>query len=109
MTSRTPPGGQRPPRTRNGRDRGHAGAAEGDERRGPRRPPPEATGHEAEWLFKLRAEAVPVRVELTDGSVVRGVIEYYDRDLIKIQRERGPHLLLRKPDVRLLEEDDGSH
>jgi hypothetical protein len=101
MCPSRPPHGSRPNDDGNGRDRPPAA----DDRRGGRRPPPEATGQEADYLFELRAKAVPVRVVLKDGSVVHGVVEYYDRDLIKIQRPHGPHLQLRKLDVRLLEED----
>ncbi len=51
--------------------------------RSPRRsPPPDATGDEAAYLAKLREQRTIVAVQLLDGTVLRGLIEYYDRDMI---------------------------
>jgi hypothetical protein len=72
---------------------------------GGRRPPAEWTGHEAEYLDSLRDLGTPLRVRLRDGRTVFGVIEYYDRDMLKLQRPAGPHLLLRKSDIRTLQEE----
>ena len=45
-------------------------------------------------------------VRLTDGETVRGVIEYYDRDMVKINREPGPNVFIRKTCIRYMHEDD---
>lgn len=76
--------------------------------RGPGRrpPPPESTGEEAEFLARTKDARTPVAVHLMDGEIVRGVIEYYDRDMIKINRERGgPNVFVRKRHIRYLHED----
>lgn len=47
-------------------------------------------------------------VELLDGRAVRGVIRYYDRDMIKLEGPTGPGLFIRKQDIRHMapERDD---
>jgi hypothetical protein len=77
-------------------------------RRGPGRPapPPEATGAEALYIHRLKESATPLVVHLRDGSVVRGHIEYYDRDMVKITRLQGPHLFVRKVDIAYWTEDE---
>jgi len=72
-----------------------------------RTPPPDATGDEATYLAKLREKRTPVAVELLDGSVFRGVIEYYDRDMLKVNRldGGGPNVFVRKKHVRMMWEE----
>ena len=90
---------------------GHApndGAPRGGADRGQRRtPPPDATGDEAAYLAKLREKRTPVVVELLDGAVFRGIIEYYDRDMIKVNRldGGGPNVFVRKKHVRMMWEE----
>jgi host factor-I protein len=47
-------------------------------------------------------------VQLLDGQVVRGWIEYYDRDMIKINRTDGPNLFIRKAHIRYLYKDSAA-
>lgn len=72
-----------------------------------RMPPPDATGDEAAYLGRLREKRTPVAVELLDGTVFRGVIEYYDRDMLKVNRldGSGPNVFIRKKHVRMLWEE----
>ena len=92
MRSSTPPGG---------------GPAQGGDRPQRRMPPPDVTGQEAEYLARLREQRTPVAVEMIDGTMFRGVVEYYDRDVIKINRPEGsgPNVFLRKKHVRSLHEE----
>ena len=64
--------------------------------------PPEATGSEARYLRRVKDEQSPVLIQLRDGSEVVGIIESFDRDTIEIQRENGPHVLVRKADIRYI-------
>ena len=75
-----------------------------------RMPPPDGTGDEAAYLARLRENHTPVAVELLDGSVFRGVIEYYDRDMIKVNRldGSGPNVFVRKKHIRLVWEEPAS-
>ena len=52
-------------------------------------PPPDATGEEAAYLARLREKRTPIAVEMLDGEVFHGVIEYYDRDMLKVNRLDG--------------------
>ena len=72
---------------------------------GRRMPPPEETAEEARYLEQLKERATPVVVHLLDGTDLRGHVEYFDRDMIKINRPHGPHRFVRKSDVRYIEED----
>jgi sRNA-binding regulator protein Hfq len=72
-----------------------------------RTPPPDATGDEAAYLAMLREHHTLVAVQLLDGTVFRGVIEYYDRDMIKVNRTDGggPNVFVRKKHVRMMWEE----
>ena len=72
-------------------------------------PPPDATGAEATYLEAKKEARAPMVVHLVDGEILRGVIEYYDRDMIKVNRldGKGPNVVLRKRHVRSIREDAG--
>ena len=65
-------------------------------------PPPEFTGAEAAYLFRNKEARAPMVVRLADGEEVRGIIEYYDRDMVKINRTEGPNLFIRKSQIRYM-------
>ena len=93
-----PPTGSRPD---DSSQRGGAGRAQR------RMPPPDATGDEAAYLAALREKRIPVAVEMLDGQVFRGLIEYYDRDMLKVNRldGGGPNVFIRKKHVRVMWEE----
>ena len=72
-----------------------------------RMPPPDATGDEAAYLAKVREKRTPIAVEMLDGQVFRGIVEYYDRDMIKVNRldGTGPNVFIRKKHVRVIWEE----
>jgi sRNA-binding regulator protein Hfq len=68
-----------------------------------RRPaPPEITAAEAFYYLKQMNNKTPMVVVLDDGEELRGHIEWYDRNTIKVHREDGPNLLLFKHSIRYL-------
>ena len=69
---------------------------------------PETTLREAEYIDRLSKNRTPVFVKLTDGEEVRGWIEYYDKDIIRITRETQPNLFIYKSRVKYLFEDPAS-
>ena len=85
-----------------GRGRGNGGSRGSS--RG-RTPPPESTGAEANYLHKNKEARTPMVVTLLDGEKIRGVIEYYDRDMIKINRDNGPNLFIRKANICYIHKD----
>jgi sRNA-binding regulator protein Hfq len=51
------------------------------------------------------AYATPVRVRMSDGDEVSGVIEYYDQRFIRLTREGQPNLFIFKHDINYLVEE----
>jgi sRNA-binding regulator protein Hfq len=94
----------RPPNAPTPQDGTPRGAADRPQRRSP---PPDATGDEAAYLAKLREQRTTVAVQLLDGTELRGIIEYYDRDMIKVNRVDGggPNIFVRKRHVRMMWEE----
>jgi len=66
---------------------------------------PEVTHREGEYIDKLSKAKTPVVVKLIDGEEVRGWIEYYDKDIIRITRATEPNLFIYKSRVKYLFED----
>ena len=69
-----------------------------------RMPPPDYTGLEADYLLECKEARRPLRVEMLDGEEFQGVIEYYDRDMIKLTRPEGPSIFIRKVHIRTIQE-----
>jgi sRNA-binding regulator protein Hfq len=69
-------------------------------------PPPDSTGAEANYLAKNKEARTPMVVHLMDGEEVHGVIEYYDRDMVKINRADGPNVFIRKTHIRYIHKDE---
>src|SRR3954468_18037437 len=78
---------------------GNAGAKRG------RTPPPEDTFEEASFLKALGEKQKAVSVKLMDGKMVRGWIEYYDKNMVRLTREDGPNLFIFKHEIMYIAED----
>jgi hypothetical protein len=81
------------------------GGGRGRPPHGRRTPPPASTGQEQRYLQQIKDERSAIVAMLTDGSSVHGVIEYFDRDMVKITRPEGPHCFVRKSDIRYIREE----
>jgi host factor-I protein len=68
-------------------------------------PPPEETYEEAAYLKALGEKQKPVSVKLMDGEVMRGWVEYYDRNMIRLTREGAPNLFIFKHEIMWIAED----
>jgi len=64
--------------------------------------PPEQTNAENFYYIKQMQARTPMVVVLQDGEQIRGVIEWYDRNCIKVHRQSGPNLLVYKPSIKYL-------
>jgi host factor-I protein len=76
--------------------------------RGPRKgktPPPEETYEEASYLKSLGEKQKPVTIKLLDGELVKGWIEYYDRNMIRVTRDNAPNLFIFKHQIMYIAED----
>jgi host factor-I protein len=72
-----------------------------------RTPPPEDTFEEANFLKNLGEKQKEVSVKLMDGQTVRGWIEYYDKNMIRLTREGAPNLFIFKHEIMYIAEDGG--
>src|SRR5713226_4613765 len=78
----------------------------GSMRRG-KTPPPEETLEEAAYLKSLGEKQKLVSIKLADGEVVRGWIEYYDKNMVRLTREDQPNLFIFKHEIMYIAEDGG--
>jgi len=71
---------------------------------GPRKKPapPEQTHAESFYYVKQMQSRTPVAVVLDDGEVLKGTVEWYDRDCIKLTRYGSPNLLIYKRCIRYI-------
>jgi host factor-I protein len=70
-----------------------------------KQPPPESTNEEAFYLKKLTEKQRAVTIKLINGETVRGWIEYYDRNMLRLTREGNPNLFIFKHQIAYLAED----
>ena len=64
--------------------------------------PPEQTHAENYYYQKQIQGKIPVVLVLKDGEQVQGVIEWYDKACIKVNRPGGSNLLIYKPAIRYI-------
>lgn len=64
--------------------------------------PPEQTNAEEYYYLKQMAARTPMVVVLTNDEELRGWIEWYDKNAIKLNRHRAPNLLIPKHNIRYL-------
>ncbi len=67
--------------------------------------PPEQTHAENFYFVKQMQARTPVAVVLTDGETLRGTVEWYDRDCIKLTRYGSPNLLIYKHVIKYMYKD----
>ncbi len=65
---------------------------------------PEVTLEEVRYLKHLIEKQIPVCVKLKNNEEVRGVIEYYDLNFIRLTREAAPNLFIFKHEIKYLHE-----
>ncbi len=73
-----------------------------------KRVPPEQTSAEEYYYLKQMANKTPMVVLLTDGEAIHGVIEWYDKHCIKVNREGAPNLLLPKHSIKYMHKEHES-
>jgi host factor-I protein len=64
--------------------------------------PPEQTNAENFYYIKQMQARTPMVVVLDTGEVVRGVIEWYDKNCVKVHRTSEPNLLIMKWAIRYM-------
>jgi sRNA-binding regulator protein Hfq len=65
--------------------------------------PPEQTNAENFYYQKQMQSRTPMVIVLRDGEEIHGIIEWYDRNCIKVNREDGePNLMIYKPAIKYM-------
>jgi host factor-I protein len=65
--------------------------------------PPEQTNAENFYYQKQMQSRTPMVIVLRDGEEIHGMIEWYDRNCIKVNRENGePNLMIYKPAIKYM-------
>ena len=64
--------------------------------------PPEQTAAEAFYYLKQMNSRTGMVVVLLDGEELHGVIEWYDRNCVKVNREGAPNLLVMKHQIKYM-------
>ena len=89
-------------------DRGDRG---GERSNGKKTPPPEQTHAENFYYQKQMQSKTPMVLVLQDGEEVHGVIEWYDKYCLKVNRIGAANLLIYKPSIKYMykESEAGPH
>jgi host factor-I protein len=66
---------------------------------------PEQTFEEVAYLRYLIDKQVPVRIRLSNNEEVRGLVEFFDVNFIRVTRSGAPNLFLYKHDIKYLYEE----
>lgn len=64
--------------------------------------PQEQTNAENYYYVKQMQSRTPMVVVLSDGEMVRGVVEWYDRNCIKVNRDEAPNLMIYKSHIKYI-------
>lgn len=64
--------------------------------------PPDQTNAENFYYMKQMQSKTPMVIVLKDGELVEGIIEWYDKGCLKVNREGQPNLLVFKPNIKYM-------
>jgi len=64
--------------------------------------PPTDTFAENYYYLKQMSKKTPMAVVFHDGQVIEGYIEWYDRNCIKLNRDKGANLLIFKSNIKYM-------
>ncbi len=70
--------------------------------------PPEVTNAEQYYYLKQMSNKTPMVVQLVDGEKVLGMIEWYDKHCIKVNRGTMPNLLIPKHVIKYIYKESES-
>ncbi len=74
----------------------------GGPRSSTKRVPPEQTNAESFYYLKQMNSKTPMVVVLQDGEQIRGIIEWYDKSCLKLNRPDRPNLLVLKHNIKYI-------
>jgi host factor-I protein len=65
-------------------------------------PPQEQTNAENFYYQKQMQAKTPMVIVLRDGEEIRGLIEWYDKSCLKVNRDGEPNLMIYKPSIKYM-------
>ncbi|MBS1826738.1 MAG: RNA chaperone Hfq [Acidobacteria bacterium] len=68
--------------------------------------PPEQTNAENFYYVKQMQAKTPMVFVLKGGETLNGVIEWYDKTCLKVNRDNGPNILLYKANIAYMYKDE---
>lgn len=68
--------------------------------------PPDQTNAENFYYIKQMNTKTPMVIVLKDGEVLHGVIEWYDKGSLKVNRDGEPNLLVYKSSIKYMYKDE---
>jgi host factor-I protein len=66
--------------------------------------PPDQTNAENFYYLKQMQSKTPMTIVLKDGETLKGVIEWYDKTCLKVNRDGEPNLLIFKSNIKYMPE-----
>jgi sRNA-binding regulator protein Hfq len=67
--------------------------------------PPEQTNAENYYFIRQMNNKTPMVILFKDGEEIRGIIEWYDKNCIKVHRVDAPNLLIYKDSIKYMFKD----
>lgn len=64
--------------------------------------PPDQTNAENFYYMKQMQSKTPMIIVMKDGETLEGIIEWYDKICLKVNREGAPNLLIFKPNIKYM-------
>jgi len=64
--------------------------------------PPDQTNAENFYYMKQMQTKTPMVIVLKDGETLEGIIEWYDKGCLKVNRDGAPNLLLYKANIKYM-------
>ena len=68
--------------------------------------PPDQTNAENFYYIKQMNTKTPMVIVLKDGEILHGVIEWYDKGSLKVNRDGAPNLLVYKSSIKSMYKDE---
>jgi host factor-I protein len=70
--------------------------------------PPDQTNAENFYYLKQMQSKTPMTIVLKDGEMVKGVIEWYDKTCLKVNRDGEPNLMIFKSNIKYMYKASGN-
>ena len=67
--------------------------------------PPEQTNAENYYFIRQMNSKTPMVILFKDGKEIHGIIEWYDKNCIKVHRNDAPNLLIYKDSIKYIYKD----